>query len=246
MRILPHLPVAALVPFISAPVRASAIKTALRCWRKVRFDDLYYTQEQEAAEPDLNTATGLGTAVHKVAELWHLGARGLDLSRLPDRIFETGLRFNPPPGTHAPELKFTAYLGGVPYSGTMDLQAPGSVVDHKTSTNPAAWGLTEESMQECPQVLLYCMVTLYQHGICVRAKWIYYPTKGGMHGKALKREVYWEDDGLEAAFIRHVHPTAEKLHRLRVLQTDPNSLPANRDACYDFNRQCDHWHRCAK
>lgn len=215
-------------------VRASALKTARRCWRRVRFDDLYRVETQ-------TDATRLGTAVHLVAELWHAGLYVPQKGVPEDDIFLTGLRFNPPPGTHAAEWHFATTIKGVPYSGTIDLSAAGSVMDHKTSSNPAAYALTEPDMREDPQVVLYSAIMRNLYGLDVRAKWIYYPTRGG---KALARQVYWESEKLAEAFLEHVHAPAKRLYALRLNKTEPLALEPNYDACMDFNRPCAYIQQC--
>ena len=220
-------------------VRASALKVARRCGRRVRFDDLYRAEQSEAETQ--TAATRLGTEVHLTAELWHAGLYVPVKGRPADAVFLSGLSYNPPPGTHVPEWHFEIDIDGVPYSGTIDLHAPGSVVDHKTSSNPRAYALTEAGMREDPQVVLYSYVVRERYGIDARARWIYYPTRGG---KALVRETYWERQQLDDAFAEHVHEPARALHRLRVYQVDPMDVTPNYDACMDFNRPCAYAQAC--
>lgn len=224
---------------------ASQVELFTRCQRKWAFR---YTTNLPRSSGTF--ATSLGTEVHKVAEVYQ--TTGQIVGR-PEAIelFKPGLPFMPHPKTGRAESRFDIEILEIPYMGFMDWRGEGDfngtpfVVDYKTSSDPAKYGLKGHSdFLTHVQPLLYATTALREAGSYeVYLRWIYFKTKG--KPKAYTVESMLNKVELAEAFHRVVHAPAKEIVRLRVLPgLDPNSLAPNRGACHDFNTPCEYAAHC--
>lgn len=162
----------------SGPVRlrlsASQIDTFTKCQRKWAWRYI------ENVEEPPNEAAELGRDVHAQLETYLRGG-ALDFTRETGYIAAAGLEHLPKPGTPGLRIEEEFHFfgpSGHSYLGYKDLEAPGAVYDHK-STSSLKWQKTPEQLKTDVQAVLYATDYFRNHpeDPCVELRWVYYQTK---------------------------------------------------------------------
>ena len=221
-------------PFLA---RASTIKVFRRCPRRWRFG-------VDTPEPG-SPAQAIGTAVHLELEQWLRDGKPFSNTK-EGRIAKLGLPHLPPPRKELEvEISFE-HPDGI--RGTIDLFDPTEprLYDHKTSSNPTCYALTEKELLADVQANIYAKVSFDKlaaigHPVdTLKATWIYYPKNGG---PAVVREVVFNRTDVEAHWAEAVD---DKLRMEQALTVEANVLSPNRSACNDYFKQCPFFAACKK
>lgn len=237
----------------SGMISASAVNLANRCLRRAAFK--YGTEAPPPPEPD-SPAIALGKEGHAILEAYQKDGTQPPLTPLGD-LCRKGLPWLPRPRVANAEGQFNCTISGVPYLGFIDLETsdhsviPGitegglpAVIDYKFSKDPDRYGIRNaHDFLKDPQALLYAAYAFVKYGTsAVFLRWLKFQTEGRPRVMAvdatLSRQV------VTSAFGRVVHPMASTLVRIREKKLDPNSYPANYEACHDFGRPCPFIGRC--
>lgn len=159
-------------------VSPSQIKTWGECPRKWGFRYI------DGIETPQNKAAALGSTVHSILESWLRDGVPPDENTRAGKIAAGGLRFLPAPG-EAEHVEWSMMFDfeGILFRGIVDLvfeDEDGPVVsDHKTSSDPARWGLSPPEMPRDVQALTYSIGVLDLTGAdAVGLQWTYFPTRG--------------------------------------------------------------------
>ena len=136
-------------------VSPSELSTYNRCQRL--WAAKYVSDQWPLARGDTGNMR-LGSAYHSVCDKYL--AQGIiptDPSNPLTTMFLAALPYLPKPFTGRVEHRFTRTIGGVPYQGRLDWQAPGHIIDHKTSKDPQRYGLraVEDKLSD-EQTVIYC------------------------------------------------------------------------------------------
>lgn len=160
-------------------VSASQIKTFRDCPRKWGF------QKLDGLQDPPGKAAQFGSEVHAVLE--HLLQPGA--GEVPEKFSTRAIRLASkglhlyPDKVDKVEEKFTLEVDGVVLTGFIDAQwfeeGTPVICDHKTSSDPAKWGLNPKTLGHDVQALIYASKAL-DAGVYpqVHLRWVYYPTRG--------------------------------------------------------------------
>ncbi len=169
------------------------------------------------------------------------------LNMMPQGIY-------PAPGTGEVEKHFVyKRTPKIWYQGMIDwhvYDAPSrrlKVIDHKTSSDPGKYGLTDETMRTNKQVLIYARALLEEHECKVTAIGLYwsYGKSDGVAKHSYVAEAHFDYVGeVYARFENDVHPWAVEIHRLKTMGADPLSLDPNPNSCWLYNQECSHAREC--
>jgi hypothetical protein len=231
------------------PLSASQVELYKRCNRRWAFK--YCTN---LPKPPYTPATELGTALHKIAEIYNQTAR-IPEHETATPLFMAGLPFVPVPKTGWAERRFDAVIDDVSYMGFQDwfgwshniTGAPEglpAILDYKTSSDPVKYGLSGKSdFLTHTQPLLYAAVAV-KSADNVYMHWIYFRTKGKPKAYAISSVLTKQE--VQDQFPLVVGNPAKEIVKLRVLKDlDPNALAPNRAACHDFGITCEYAAHCA-
>ncbi len=168
------------------------------------------------------------------------------LNMMPQGIY-------PAPGTGEVEKHFILYRDEhIWYQGLMDwhvYDAPSrrlKVIDHKTSSGPRKYGLTDETMPGNKQVVIYARAGLdmYPDAEHIDMYWSY-GKSDGVAKHSYVAEAHFDNVGeVHARFENDVHPWAVEIHRLKTMGADPLSLDPNPNSCWLYNQECSHAREC--
>lgn len=123
-------------------------------------------------------------------------------------------------------------IEGIDFQGTTDLVIDGPIViDHKTSSNPAKYGHTPETLALDPQASLYAHVWDAK-----RVVWSYMATKGRPRHRLVEAE--------PAPVSAVVLPVAREILRALDSGVPAHKQPANPGSCRAYGRPCPHIARC--
>jgi hypothetical protein len=154
---------------------ASQIQTYVDCERKWGWR---YVAKIESPP---NAAAELGTNVHAQLATHLLGGE-IDFTTEVGYIAASGLQHLPPPGTPGMLVEMEFHfegLSGHSYLGYKDLEIPGVIFDHK-STSDLKWQKTEQELEKDIQAILYAVDYFRTHPTeeYVELRWVYYQTRG--------------------------------------------------------------------
>jgi len=239
------------------PVSPSAIKTTQGCERKWVLD---FTAERLETEKQK-----LGTELHGVQQAYLTVGKAQDRSTKVGAMALAGLPHMPPPKSGHVETKATLTKGGIQYVLIMDYHGPSSlvpgappgmpaVIDHKTSSDPARYGLWgHDALVQDPQALIYAAKALEDAPTADRVflRWLYYWTS--RKSKALPSDTIITRTEVEAYWWIHVHPWAQRIIELQTQMPEGrtnalknsslinfgNSLPGNTQECDKYSG-CQH------
>jgi len=214
---------------------ASQVQTFSDCQRKWAWRYVAGVEEPP------NASAELGRNVHGVLEQYLNGGE-IDFTTEIGYIAASGLEHLPKPGTPGllVEQEFH-FIGpsGHSYLGYKDLELPGAVYDHKTTSN-LRWQKTEDELRKDIQATLYAVDYFRKHPeeSDVELRWVYYQTKNTKKSAITKIRVNQEE-----AWSRFldIEKTAEQM-ALASTQ-EPLDLPANVNHCSAYGG-CPHQGRC--
>ena len=232
------------------PISASQIKKYQRCPRQWG-----YRYIEDRPEPSSKSAQ-LGTEIHEMLE----GYFRWDISQIPDtrvgKIAKSGLHLLPQRMTGDPaypardivvEHPFTFEIEGAKARGYIDMTVKGSplVIDHKTSSNPRRYGLTDETLASDVQAVLYAYAKLHDTAIAsdsdsVRLEWVYYTTS--RFSPAYKVCATLDKNTIESK-IADLRPVIREMVHARKTHKHALPLAGNPEACGDFGG-CPHASVC--
>ncbi len=222
-------------------VSASQVKTWKACPRKWGFK--YLDGIPDPAGP----AAAFGSAVHKVLENWLKDPERTipDTTTSAGKVAAAGLAHYPLRGDVdvEPQIFFVAH--GILYRGFVDaVWSPETdddnpdVYDHKTSSDPKKWGLSEKALPHDPQALIYGVWALdFWDTPRVNLNWVYYKTRGKAIASRVSTSLSRED--ARTNFDSIVAPVGAAIAKARGAFEDGtittgNQLEASPAACGDF------------
>lgn len=233
----------------------------------------------------LLTQMGCGNARERgdARRAWDAGGEDDDTTFYPGKI---AMNMMPPgvfpaPGEGYVEHEFAWHDRGIVWNGLLDWHdfdpdaepeefdnIPGhekrgriTIVDHKTSSDPAKWGklgddfFTHIGVEYAPeeearrlhfdaQAIIYARAMLAKYGPAnVIAHWNYGSTRG-VASKSRVATTRYAPGTVYALFENKVRPVGEQIRKLRVMKADPLSLPPNPDACHAYHKECPHASTC--
>ena len=221
---------------------ASQIETFTNCRRKWGWRYL------DGIEEPPNPAAEKGRAVHAVLEQYLSGGQ-IDFTTEIGYIAASGLEHLPKPGTPGllveQEFHFEGPSGHT-YLGYKDLEEPGIVTDHKT-TSDLRWQKTAEELRDDIQATLYAVDYFRKHPEepHVGLRWVYYQTKNTKKSAVTHIRVAQPETWQRFLAIEQI---AKQMHE--VSQDKPDGtpvraldLPANINHCSAYGG-CPHQGRC--
>jgi len=237
------------------PVSASAIKTTQGCERKWVLD---FTAERLETEKQK-----LGTELHGVQQAYLTVGKAQDRSTKVGAMALAGLPHMPPPKSGHVETKATLTKGGIQYVLIMDYHGPSSlvpgatpgmpaVIDHKTSSDPARYGLWgHDALVQDPQALIYAAKALEDAPTADRVflRWLYYWTS--RKSKALPSDTIITRTEVEAYWWIHVHPWAQRIIELQAQMPEGRTNALKNSSLINFGNslpgsttECDKYSGC--
>jgi len=219
----------------SLRLSASQVQTYLNCARKWSW------QYVMLVEVPPNPAAELGSDTHGQLETYLLGGE-IDFTRESGYIAAAGLQHLPPPGTPGMLVEQEFHFfgpSGHSYLGYKDLEVPGTIYDHKT-TSDLRWQKTEAELREDIQATLYATDYFRHHPDedSVELRWVYYQTKNAK--KSAVTAVRVSQDETWKRFLA-IEETAKQMEA--VSTAHPLDLPPNIDHCSAYGG-CPHQGRC--
>jgi DNA-binding FrmR family transcriptional regulator len=243
---------------------ATQIDNCRRCPRRWAWEKI------EGIETPKAQSLELGSRVHDILEAFYQGKGSPDLRETwrfspespifyPGEIASSMISNAIPAGAmsklHA-EMMFTdKTIGakhGIIYVGKIDVHwladsALGrliEIVDHKTSSDPKAWGKKEEDLKNDVQNILYSRAGLemYSDADAVRFTLNYGSTKLQKSKNYHCSYTIVREQAIEV-FEREIEPIAIAMAEWKRAGVHPLELEPNPDACGDF-RGCPHRERC--
>ena len=213
-------------------VSASQIKTWKDCPRKWGFKYI------DGLEDPPGKAAELGSAVHKDLE-WYLQAGTIDTSTKSGKIAVAAKEILPGPSYRLEvEREILFELEGITYRGFIDLIDPDgeegpTIYDHKTSSDPKRWGLTEETLPEDVQALIYATWGILHWDLdSVAIQWSYLKTRGRAEATAVRAKIS-KDDALQK--IREkIRPAALAIVEASSCAESAMELDPNPASCSNF------------
>jgi CRISPR/Cas system-associated exonuclease Cas4 (RecB family) len=214
---------------------ASQVQTFSDCQRKWSWR--YVAGVEETSSP----AAELGKAVHAQLEKYLRGGE-IDFTGEVGYIAAAGLEYLPKPGTPGLQVEEEFHFegpSGHSYLGYKDLQVPGVVFDHKT-TSDLKWQKTTEDLKNDIQATLYAVDYFRNHPdeLEVELRWVYYQTKN-----AKKSAITILRVGQTETWQRFLE--IEKITETMSAAADkqPLELPPNVNHCSAYGG-CPHQGRC--
>ncbi|AKU93395.1 AT hook motif domain protein [Labilithrix luteola] len=227
-------------------VSPSQIKTYRRCAR--RWGWQYITKIRTPSSP----AAELGTDVDdNQLQPYLRDGRPFDFTRISGEIANSLLEFLPRPATEGTPLEVQKHFilpspaakGEFGFQGYKDLVLPDSkwspglaggapyVGDFKT-TSDFKWALTEETILEDEQAMVYAADAIFQtRSPIIDLDWMYARTRGARKSKRVHVRVTAEH---VVGQFQQIEATAIEMFDARKNITDPLALPPSPEACADF------------
>jgi PD-(D/E)XK nuclease superfamily protein len=218
---------------------ASQIQTFSECQRKWAWRAI------EGVEEPPNAAAERGRAVHAELEKYLRGGE-IDFTTEIGYIAAAGLEHLPKP---SPELLVEQEFhfegpSGHSYLGYKDLEVPGTIFDHKT-TSDLKWQKTADELRQDIQATLYAVDYFRNHPEepDVELRWIYYQTRNTRKSAVTRLRVNQAE--VWHRFLE-IEKIAERMHA--AIQSDGEpvkalDLPPNINHCAAYGG-CPHQGRC--
>ena len=214
-------------------ISASQLKDYELCPRKWAWRKLDGMPKVESP------SAAFGKLVHSAIEAFLIRGVPFDLTTEAGECALAGIHNLPAPGTPGMrvEKSFTMFAWGHTFFGLKDIElthGDGSgkirqVWDHKTSSNPARWGLTEDTILEDIQAALYAVNSLVDSGHDrVELVWHYLRSKRPYRASLVKRVVTRPE--LEPTMLR-IRGLADEMKAIRGAGLKALDLPPNPNAC---------------
>jgi hypothetical protein len=186
-------------------------------------------------------AARFGTEVHAVLEAYLRDGTEPDTSTRAGKLAAKGLDLYPEAVAFVEE-EIIFDRGGILFRGFIDAawedDEDPTISDHKTSSNPAKWGLTPAMMPTDPQALIYSAWALdYWGSSAVNLQWTYYQTRGAAVAFPVRGRITREQ--AQDQFETLLDPIARGIVDARAAFEagsieGANALPAKPSACGDF------------
>ena len=214
---------------------ASQIQTFSDCQRKWAWRII------EGIEEPPNKAAELGGLVHAELEKYLTGG-SVDFTTEVGYIAAAGLEHLPKPGTPGllveQEFHFEGPSGHT-YLGYKDLEEPGTVTDHKT-TSDLRWQKTADELRTDIQATLYAVDYFRKHPDEPRVglRWVYYQTKNTK--KSAVTHIRVDQTETWQRFLE-IEKIAEEMHLASTKRA--LELPPNINHCSAYGG-CPHQGRC--
>ena len=234
-------------------VSASQIKRWRECPRAWGFEYL------KGLRPPPSKAAALGSAVHRLLELHFKGepwpedadAKVIKLARA---VIDSGTL--PSPGFFIDpenvERSFMLRSGDVQIRGFIDLIVPRArpplVADHKTSSDPAKYGLTAETLGDDIQATIYAAAVLDMLGVDeVTCQWTYCKTRGRAEVHPVRANL--DRESTRKNLAAHVLPPTREIldtvARHEADEVDPIDLRPVPESCGNWGG-CPHSEYCPR
>lgn len=214
---------------------ASQVQTFSECQRKWSW------RYVAGVEDEPSPAAELGRTVHAELQKYLEGGE-INFTTEIGYIAASGIEHLPKPGT--PGIRTEAEFhfegpSGHSYLGYKDLEMPGVVYDHKTTSN-LRWQKTPEDLKKDIQATLYAVDYFRNHPdeLQVELRWVYYQTKDTRKSAvtvAIRHQAEAWDRFLE---IEQIAATMEE-----AATKQPLELPPNINHCSAYGG-CPHQGRC--
>jgi hypothetical protein len=226
---------------------SSQVQTFLDCERKWAWKYI-----EGIVEPP-NAAATKGLAVHEMLAQYSSGG-AIDFTSEIGYIAASGLEHLPKPGTLGLRIEEEFHFegpSGHSYLGYKDLEEPGIIYDHKT-TSDLRWQKTPEELERDIQATLYAVDYFRKHPEhpTVELRWVYYQTKNTRKSAVVVVRV--DQAGTWQRFLE-IEKIAEKMHAIATVPVADESaeprlrraldLPPNINHC-DAYGGCPHQGRC--
>ena len=214
---------------------ASQVQTFSDCQRKWAWRYVANVEEPP------NAAAELGRAVHAVLEKYLNGGE-IDFTAETGYIAAAGLEHLPKPGTEGLLVEEEFHFegpSGHSYLGYKDLEMPGVVYDHKT-TSDLKWQKTAEDLSKDIQATLYAVDYFRKHPDenDVELRWVYYQTrntrKSAITILRVNQAEAWDR-------FQEIEKIAEQISEASTKK--PLELPPNTNHCSAYGG-CPHQGRC--
>jgi hypothetical protein len=214
---------------------ASQVQTFVDCQRKWAW------RYVEGVEEPPNAAAELGRSVHAELEKYLNGGE-IDFTTEIGYIAAAGLEHLPKPGTPGLLVEQEFHFegpSGHSYLGYKDLEQPGAVTDHKT-TSDLRWQKTPEDLKTDIQATLYAVdyFRKYPEDSDVELRWVYYQTRNAKKSAITRLRVYQEETWDKFLAIEKIAEQMEVASSQRALD-----LPPNINHCSAYGG-CPHQGRC--
>lgn len=222
-------------PSVRLRLSASQIQTFSNCQRAWAWK--YVAGVEEPPSP----AAEKGRAVHAELEKYLKGG-AIDFTTEIGYIAAAGLEHLPKPGTPGLLIEQEFHFegpSGHSYLGYKDLEEPGTVTDHKT-TSDLRWQKSQEELRADIQATLYATDYFRQHPEepQVGLRWVYYQTKNTRKSAVTYIRVSQPETWQRFLEIEKI---AELMAEASTKQ--PLDLPANVNHCSAYGG-CPHQGRC--
>ena len=196
-----------------------------------------------------------GLLVHDVLERYYEGGPAPDKSTREGRVADSALPHYPKPHpAMRVEDSFVFEFGGLQWRGRKDLDwdpeivrtrhfSPDLVdhviVDHKTSRDPSAWGLTEKTLPDDEGLVIYSMSLFeeIEELEVIGAQWTYLKTQGKSAGIPVRTTIRREE--ARRKMLPIIQTGQEMTDVLSRDLRDANKLEPSPRACGDFGG-CDY------
>jgi hypothetical protein len=188
-------------------------------------------------------AAALGTEVHGILEDYLTNGKAPDVGTKAGKIAAAGLEHLPGPGEcEFVETQLLFDWEGILFRGFVDVVWTGAdgvpvVSDHKTSSDPKKWGLSEAALPFDVQSLIYATWLLdLVDAPMVDLRWTYFRTRGKAIAFPVDARITRED--ARQNFKERVEPNAREI--IAAVETHQETgalagtLPANPSACGNY------------
>jgi hypothetical protein len=214
---------------------ASQVQTFVDCQRKWAW------RYVEGIEEPPSAAAELGRSVHAELEKYLSGGE-VDFTTEIGYIAASGLEHLPQPGTPGLAIEQEFHFegpSGHSYLGYKDLEQPGAVTDHKT-TSDLRWQKTSEDLKTDIQATLYAVdyFRKYHEENDVELRWVYYQTRNTRKSAVTRLRVHQEETWQRFLEIEKIAEQMELASHQRALD-----LPPNISSCSAYGG-CPHQGRC--
>lgn len=231
---------------------ASMLSLVERCPRRAGYQ---YASEYSARRVQ-SRSQQLGDKYHAAFDRYHKTGQSPEPNTEDEdsieisRGFRSALPHIPRPHTGLSESKQELMVGGVLYTIRPDWQGKGrhlgttqypANLDFKTSRNPLEYGLglaLDKNPKKDIQVILYSAhLQVKTRADAVLNRWLYIKT-GLKKPKIYPSDFFLTKEEINQGFANIVWPLSKTMLNILQDRPDPNTLPANTGACYDFHRVC--------
>jgi hypothetical protein len=224
---------------ISDYISASQIKTVLICVRKY-----YYKYILGYREPKTK-ALIIGSKVHLSLERYYkhniIPNNEDEIGRIAISMINSEL---PAPGKAEVEKEFNALINGIKFKAIIDLfyidnnNNIAVIIDHKTSSDPKRWGLSEHDLEDDIQRILYSKIIIDKFEVDRVEFKLNYGSSKGKKNAAYTVKITKTRDQIDRSFNAKIVPIALTILQLKAEQVDEGSAPRNPDSCKLYYKDC--------